>query len=152
MNEAQWLFEYYALQQKEQQTGEIFKAATDTLRNMLIALLGLKPVAENDAGIVPLSLMCGNHHFLPGIIKDLQAEADGKAAADDDADFDALSEQIRQAAVGEGDAIPILAADLDTTNLYARSDEYQQALASLGIGPRTTPEEALRQPRVLVAD
>ena len=170
MNTAQWLFEYHALCMKDEEEAEVtkimFKAGVDTLKELLVMLLGLKPIryaggeeANNDSAIVPLSMMCGNPHIMGHIMETAEAEANADHAAESD-DFDALSEQIMHAsrpggpAEGEGDMTPIFAEPLNPVPLDKNID-YQNMLRSLGIKPRSTPEEALaikRRPGVLLDD
>lgn len=167
MTTAQWFMEYHALQMKEEQqadlTKTIFEAAGRLLKNTLVMLLGLKPIKyagedfDDDSSIVPLSLMCGNPHVMQHIMQTAEDEAKVGAAAEDD-DFDRLSEQIMLAAQGQldddGDMAPLFAEPLEAAPLD-RNMDYQQMLTTLGIRPRTTPEEALhvqRRPGVLLDD
>lgn len=155
MNTAQWLFEYTALQMKEedeaQTTRAIFEASAKLFKAMLVNLLGLRPIPGDDPeatdDIIPLTWLCGNPHVMSHFAKQLEQEHAAEEAAGDD-NFDALSERIMQAVTGQqtsfddGDMLPIITQPIDE-NSYVKSDEYKRALRDMGIRERSTPEEAM---------
>lgn len=109
MTEAQWLFEYYALKQREKEQLELYQHT----RKMIVSMLGLdmfRPEGEDpDGPIYPLAMLCGN----PEVLSKLQEESGHEAkalSAVEDPDFDAWSEQMAQG-MFDTDLLPAEEAD-----------------------------------------
>jgi hypothetical protein len=138
MTRTQWLFEFSALKQLDQEkikyTEEMYKAITKTA----IQLLGLNVAAFADdydgtqEKIVPLTMLAGNHHMMPRIMEMVKKQ-DEIAGLAQDSDINAISESI---ANDIGDLDPILYGDLDMDKAkYVNSEDFKQALKSMGVKP-----------------
>jgi hypothetical protein len=116
MSEAQWIYEYHALHKKET---EDRKFHIDTLKNVLISVLGLRVPPLNEDGtpkpkedmtdedresFVPLIFLAGNHHLLKKYFEKFPEEGSQPNPAQDAA-FDELS---RRMAEDDGDMVPII--------------------------------------------
>lgn len=145
MTTAQWLFELHALRLKEQSESntmlEVFKQASTVFRRTLVQLLGNDVIDRmthdneeyipDETKIIPLALLTGNPNLMKKWLDTAQQEAAAEAAVVDD-EFEELSRKL--AAQDVGDLDPILFGTMTPADrTYIKSDEYKQALASLGI-------------------
>ena len=148
MTDAQWLFEYHALQAKEKMEGELqvklLEANARVLRDTLIGVLGLHllapqpapdaPPREEDAPVpfVPAVMLFSNHHLL-NIAMAQQKKSAGVQVEEDEA-FEAFSQRLARGDVGDLD--PIHTADLSTMTATLAERERRAAEARLGIQQR----------------
>lgn len=147
MRPAQWLFEYAALRDRENDQHELITAVVKQAKRLLVSMLGLDLAAQmvggedttqltgedDDAPIVPLALLTGNPEMINHIMETLKKE---KSESTDiaDAEFDALSAKLAKGDIGDLD--PIIFGPVDESvfkNAYVRSDEYKQAMTALGV-------------------
>lgn len=109
MTDAQWLFEAYALRQRERAEAEKQIAVMKMQRQVLISLLGLDMVKQaggTGEEFVPLSLTCGTPELLAKIFEDAQHEEKATDALNDP-DFDAFSEALAKGDMSETDIWPV---------------------------------------------
>lgn len=152
MNEAQWLFEYYALRKREEEETNFFvtlvRGIITNLREMLIGLLGLNVIkqwtlkpgetAPDVTPFVPLSFLVARQDVLKHYI-DEGARDDTPVPPEQDAAFEAWSAKLARGDIADMDPILIGTPD-DDKNVYWRSEAAQQALKAMGI--RSTPGAA----------
>ncbi|APU88890.1 hypothetical protein Rctr197k_070 [Virus Rctr197k] len=148
MTEAQWLFEYHALQKKADLEAEVMtevmKASARILRDTLVGVLGLNlfapaPAASEDASaaaFLPAALLFSNHHLLKVAIDEKAKEVDLEKVVADDA-FEEFSKKLARGEVGDMD--PLLLGNLPNgghLSDYWAQESARQAMAILGIKPR----------------
>lgn len=135
MTTAQWLFEYYALIEKEKtntdQTIEILK----TLRKVLIEVLGLDLLSneDNPESIVPFSMLAGRREIIDSIIEKIESKKRIDDALNDDA-FEAMSRAMASGDIGDMDPIlePVDMKELKIKNI-------QKELSNIGVEIVDTP-------------
>jgi hypothetical protein len=127
MTEAQWLFEFEGLRQKEEatneMTGEVVKVCVDALRNTLIQVLGLNLVhpddvlpEERESGqpvFIPYSYLGGQPEVMKHVLEKYEKAEEASKATDRamrDTSFEAFSRDLqRMLTAGQiGDLEPIL--------------------------------------------
>lgn len=171
MTNEQWLFEYYAQAQKDRElaefTNHVMKTATHIVRETLIGVFGLNLIHRADVDerreedgeefstpFVPMSYLVGRPEIMKDLVEKYQkAEAAEKEIESPDEDFDAYSRELqhRLESGDYGDMEPIISDDYGTEEeraermkLHWQSDDMQQMLVSLGVTPRSVPEELLK--------
>lgn len=122
MTDAQWLFEYHALKQRDDERVEMFQAA----QKMLVSLLGLDHFATQEGQYIPLALLTGQPEILAKLVEEQEQEERAVDAADDP-EFDAWSEKL---AMG----------DLDDTDLWPGEDS-EKPLIQFTRSPQVTFDE-----------
>lgn len=149
MNEAQWLFEYYALRKREEDEGNFFitlvRGIVTNLREMLIGLLGLNVIkrwvlkpgetAPDVTPFVPLSFLVSKPEMLKHYIDEGEKD-DTVVPPEQDAAFEAWSAKLARGDVADMDPI-LIGTPNDDKNLYWRTEAAQQALKAMGV--RSTP-------------
>lgn len=159
MTDAQWVFEFQALQRKEEMERkvevEMLKTGARIFRDTLITVLGLhlfpgEVGAEREGDgpppFTPATLLFSNHHLLKMAVEQLEKKTkdeDAMSRAQSDAAFEEFSQRLARGDVGDMDPI-LLGADVP--NAYWNSEETQQMLKLLGVTPR--PASAAAVPHI----
>ena len=137
MTDMQWLFEFYALNERDktahETTVQIFKLA----RRELISLLGLDTVKLLDMpedGFIPFAWLAGNPESL-SFWREQGEKAEASIAAGENKDFDAMSDALLKAAQ-TGDMSPIIPnSGISDEELlkdpYLHSEEYKRVLENM---------------------
>jgi hypothetical protein len=133
MTEAQWLWEFLALQEKESQQIDLVTEVLKATKKMLTKLLGLDLVKEamteeelKEAGddiAIPFALIAGRREFIQHIMEKVENKSK-VAKAMTDTDFDAMSAAIAKGEIGDMD--PILdTSDVERILASARQKELK---------------------------
>lgn len=154
MTDAQWLFEYNAIKNKEKDQintiGSLYKNAVVSFRETLIELLGLHIAADDNpqkiifgegkdrdevevSDFTPLVLLAGNPAMIEGAFKNRE-DASKVADALDDPEFEAFSAALEQDLVGDMD--PVILGPTDPEEIMKEkwfSPYTQDMVESLGI-------------------
>lgn len=122
MTQAQWLFEYVSLKDKEKEDFEFVQMSFKALKRMLVNLLGLNLMnskedtekmteTELENVFVPLAVMAGRREVVEHILKKFKDEEQPEIKPDDE--FEKLSQAIAR---GDdlGDMAPIIDIDEKT--------------------------------------
>lgn len=159
MNEAQWLFMYHVLRDKERSwaetIAEAMRGGVRQLREMLIGVLGLnlvrkwkepkggfdaatKTALDDVTPYVPASFLFGRPQSIQPYLDEMQKEAKiEKAAADYQATQDDAFEEFSKRLAAGGDMEPwVKGKPGDDRNVYWNSLDAKQILRSLGVKPR----------------
>jgi hypothetical protein len=143
MSQAQWAFEFYALQKKEE---DLFKVYFKVMRNLLVNVLGLNSLRPTDEkglpksfeamtddekeGFLPLIAWCARPEMLKPVAEQLQLATDEHAATNPDKQYEELLAKMDKAVEEGGDMDPILS----TTNVIIPKDpRYEQQFKQMGI-------------------
>ena len=107
MNDAQWIFEAYALNKRQADEEKMQISILQAQRQMLSRLLGLdlvQRVGEESDQFIPLSILCGQPEVMKAVLEEAEAESKIPSALEDP-EFDEMSERM---AMGDfSDLIPI---------------------------------------------
>lgn len=151
MTEAQWAFEFHALQKKENQELELYAQTVKTgariLRDTLIGVLGLNlfvtpmpgdptPADGETPLFVPAAALFSNHHLLKLVIDQQKDAMDTEKALNDSA-FEEFSKKLARGDVGDMD--PLLVGPNIVIEKFDQA-AMQAAMKMLGIRPR--PDDA----------
>lgn len=163
MNWAQWVFEFKALQKKEEDEfnvqAEILKTSARIFRDTLVSVLGLNQLVpespksddaaaaakRDDAGLpfVPAAFVMGNHHLLAHYIEEQKKAADAERAMSDTA-FDEFSKRLASGDVG--DMNPLLLGERPDgrhiSDVHAE-EAVKELLAAMGVKQRPASAPAV---------
>lgn len=123
MTDAQWVFEYRALQAKRKEEIEDRKEVLEVQQRMLKAFLGLDIVKQADDEVerwIPLSLICGNPDLLKTIFEENERE-EGARDALNDPEFDEWSERLAKGELDETDLWPVEDSDESIVDFTPRT-------------------------------
>lgn len=142
MTDAQWLFEYIILREKEKEELELISNLSKGLKNMLVNILGLNLMntEKDDSDVfIPMSIMVARREVVEKIVEELDKKEVVASAAEDE-NFEKISKAI---ANGDdlGDMSPMFDIDSETN---AKLDTWltpsrEQELLSLGVKLVDTP-------------
>jgi len=127
MTKAQWLWEYQALQKKEEERTNFAIDSLKAIEKMLVQLLGLDLLKEKDEDtIIPLSMLTGRREVVETMIEKIKQTSDAQQALDDE-QFDAVSEAFARGEIVDdvGDMDPIIEKSMEV--------DRQKQLKLLGV-------------------
>ncbi len=145
MNDSQWLWEYFALKEKEKQQTDTTIEIVSMARRILISLLGLdlmksdpvpgeeKVETEKSDSFMPLSLMTGRREVVEMIVKSFDQQEKIKKALEDE-NFEQISQSM--AAGNTTDMDPIL-EQIDTNAILKKDFEEQMRRVGVKIVDQT---------------
>jgi len=132
MTRAQWLWEFQAIQKKEEDDANVVIESLKAIEKMLVHLLGLNLLQDDDdenESIIPLSLFTGRREIIEAIMEKIGKDVVAKEAISDD-QFNDLSAAFARGEVEDlGDMDPIIEEQI----AEVAEQDRQKHLASIGV-------------------
>ena len=138
MTDAQWLMEYYSLQQKEKNEYTMLEDGLKALRSLLVNVLGLNllndlsDVDANEEMFIPMSVLVGRREVAETILKKVDEDINIDKVMSDDS-FEEMSKALANGTIDDiGDMDPIF--DIDESKIEEmQKEEREKELAMLGV-------------------
>jgi len=131
MTRAQWLWEYYALQKKDEERTDIIVDTVKALEQMLIQIFGLNILKDKEEdSYIPMSMLVGRREIVEAMLDKISKDSVAKDAIDDD-QFEAMSAAFASGEMEDdlGDMDPIIEEKIEEATEQSR----QAYLRSLGV-------------------